>query len=266
MRNRSSVIVRWLIALSVAMSRVAIGAPAYLISVYPENPPFLYDDHGKPAGMYLDIVMATFKAMNQPVEVQLHPFRRALQMAYDGKSIVAGVLKTNERLQYLDYSSPIYQEDMVVFGSANRPKYYKDIEDMRGRTFGVILGWSYGEAVDLARESNVFNTVDGTLTANILATSQGTVDGFLHSRLSGLYQLQVSGMTDRIRVRSGPISTVNIFIAGKKDKYTQILQHFNETLVLIRNDGTLGDIIRQYSSFPVAEPAPGRHSSEKLSN
>ncbi|OZG71388.1 hypothetical protein BTA51_20850 [Hahella sp. CCB-MM4] len=237
------------------MSSLAFGASKYLISVYPENPPFLYNDNGKPAGMYLDIVLAVFGAMDQPVEVQIHPFRRALQMAYDGKSIVAGILKTSERLKYLEYSDPIYQEDMVVFSVMNHPKYYQVVEDMKGRTFGVILGWSYGEVVDKARDSLLFNTVDGTLTANILATDQGTVDGFLHSRLSGLYQLQVSGMSDRIRVVSDPISKVGIFIAAKKGKYSDILHDFNDTLTLLKGNGTLDKIIQQYSTFPLSDTA-----------
>ncbi|WP_020410364.1 substrate-binding periplasmic protein [Hahella ganghwensis] len=243
-----------LLVLSVAITGPVTSASPYIVAVYPENPPFLYDDNGHPAGMYLDIVRETFIAMEQPIEVRLLPFRRALQMAYDGDAIVAGILETPERARLLDFSKAIYKEEMVVFTAKDHPRYYRSVEDLTGRTFGVILGWSYGVRVDEARGTNQFQTVEGTLMANILATSQGMVDGFIHSRLSGLYQLQMSGMTDRIKVNSDPISQVDIFIAGKKGEFSELMRRFNQQLVILKENGALDDIVYEYSSLYMTSP------------
>ena len=120
------------------------------------GPPKYYLENGTPKGFIVDIVVWCLQDMKEPYTVNLYPWKRAYQMALDGKGCIIGLSVNSERLKIFDYSEPLYYDDLMVVVKKGKEFPFQSIPDLKGKIIGVSRGTSYGDAFDQAVADKIF--------------------------------------------------------------------------------------------------------------
>ena len=77
-------------------------------------PPFVYEEQGKMKGIDVDILTEVFARMQQPINIRLYPFARAVNMIKEGQAdAIFPFGKDAEREQFAHYPSEVLFEMSV---------------------------------------------------------------------------------------------------------------------------------------------------------
>lgn len=216
-----------------------------LIDAY--NPPNMYIRDGKAAGLYANLIKAIAEQMGESVDIVAVPWKRALEGATMGTTGVGGVYKTPERLTVYDFSDEIYAEQLLVFVKRDRSFDFTQVDDLRGKKIGVILGWSYGTAFDTAQKNKVFTVSPVNRDElNFKKLEDGRLDCVVASRESGLYQIS-KGAYRNIYPLEEVLLTNPTYVAFSKDsEMKNFLSRFNEALRQMKSSGEYQDLVEQF--------------------
>ena len=213
---------------------------------YAGDPPLSYAERDRPQGLYFDIVTAVFDDMGIKYEVSTVPFKRALLSAYEGKGIVAGIYKTKERSEKLDYSSSFYDSKVVLFVRKKQAFPFLSMTDLRGKKIATKVGWSYGIEFDEARDRLEFQAIDGEAEQNFKLVITGRRDAFIDNRISGVVTINKMGITDKIEILPRPVNIGAHYLGFKKNTHSGLIKRFNQHLKTLKSDGRYEDILSKY--------------------
>jgi polar amino acid transport system substrate-binding protein len=211
-----------------------------LIQIDQADPPFMYAQDGRPAGLYPRIITEAFSRMATGVEISAVPWKRALSDTDAGKAGTAGIYKNSERLKNYDFSSPFFEERIAVYSLGGKLKFTK-LQDLFGKTVGVIDGWSYGDEFDAAVLAGKIRveTVNGD-TNNMRKLAYSHVDAVLAIVESG--ELALKKMKLESTIQRAPVffAIYNVHLAFNKSAgKTKLLARFDEAIESMKADGTL---------------------------
>lgn len=107
-------------------------------------PPYSYEENGQPKGVYVDILTKAFSKMEAyDVSIQVRPWKRGIHFIKAGKvlALFPPYFK-EERTLWMNFSEPILQEEVIVFGNAENLKG-KTVwpEDFYGSKIGMNTGY-----------------------------------------------------------------------------------------------------------------------------
>jgi polar amino acid transport system substrate-binding protein len=227
---------------------VACAVPAHsaeVIAFDEGNPPFMYTSNGKAAGVYPALIAEAFKRMNVDVEIQAVPWKRALEGLDRGINAVGGIYKNGDRLKKYDYSEKLFDEVITVYVQAGKGAAFKGIDSLKGKTVGVIRGWSYGDDFDEAVKNKVL-TVEPVAgdSQNFHKLVESRLDGVLAIKESAAAEIASSGLADKIEALSPPMSSNPSFLAfAKSSNKTDLIAKFNAALADMHRDGSFDKIV-----------------------
>ena len=150
---------KWILScVALAWLLVALKARAETLLVYGDEsyPPVVYNRLGKPAGALVEIMGRVSSLTGDTYEIRLFPWKRAYEHARQGRASVMGISKNSERLEVFDFSDPMYFDDIQIVVKKGREFPFKQLSDLKAKTFGGVLGASYGEDVDQAIKNGLF--------------------------------------------------------------------------------------------------------------
>jgi ABC-type amino acid transport substrate-binding protein len=119
------------------------------------------DEQGKPRplnGARLKLIEALQRELNVVFDVRMYPWARAERYALDGGGLIFGLPKTEERLRTLRYSDAASHRKLWLVTRSDATFKFNTLDDLRGKTLGVVRGYSYGEEFDRARGMQLFRT------------------------------------------------------------------------------------------------------------
>ncbi len=169
--------------LVVVLAMLAVGASvahAETLLVYGDDsyPPVIFSEAGKPTGILVDILRQVSARTGDTYEVRLFPWKRAYEHARAGHAAVVGVSKTAERLEQFDFSDAIYFDDIQIVVKKGREFTFSQLDDLKGKTIGGVLGASYGDRVDAAIKDGLFKIDQDTgQKGRLYKLLLGRVDG-----------------------------------------------------------------------------------------
>lgn len=224
------------------LSFSAFSAENIVISFDAANPPFMYEQNGKAAGLYPAIIEAAFKHMQVGVTLKAKPWARVIRELDMGITGVGGIFRTAERERKYDYSEPVFAEKLLVYFNKSRPVVFNKVDDLRNLHVGIVRGWSYGERFDLARKANHF-TVEETPAdeQNFRKLELARVDAVVAIAESG-----TSLMTKlkNISVAPTPLAQNPTFLAfAKSAQKKAVLSQFNQTIKEMKASGEFERIV-----------------------
>jgi polar amino acid transport system substrate-binding protein len=214
------------------------------------NPPFMYQNGGRAAGLYPRLVAAGFRHMGMPVEIQAVPWRRALHDADTAGAGVAGIYKNSERLAKYDYSEPLFVERVNIYAADGRQAGSSaGLASLHGQRVGAIRGWSYGDDFDKARQEQRFVVEEVTSDEqNFRKLDAGRLDVALAIEDAARLLLAAHPKV----LATGRLTENPTYLAfSKRDARTAVLRRFNEALKALRADGRYDAIAR--AALTVAE-------------
>lgn len=236
-----------LACLAVSLLSVSAGAEPLLVMFDKANPPFMYATvDNKAAGVYPALVAEAFSRMEQPAVLEVLPWKRALHFLDNGRGGLAGLYMTEERLKRYDYSEPLHTETTLVVQRASAPFPYLGLESLRGRTLGVLRGWSYGDEFEKARAAGLFTTeeVEGD-AQNFEKLLAGRIDALLAVKESAETYMASSASREKFTVQERPFARNNAYLAFSKESHMrEFLDRFNKALAEMRRDGAWDSILK----------------------
>jgi len=211
------------------------------------DPPFMYQKGDSPAGLYPSLFKEAFSRMGISATLVAVPWKRALDGADSGANGVGGIYQNTERLAKYDFSAPYYEERVAVYGPRNKGASFTTMEDLYGKTVGVISGWSYGDEFDNAVKTGKIKTDagDGDNT-NFAKLSAGRVDFVLAIVESGDAAVKTQGLADSLS-RFQKLLTVNkvYLVFNKSTNQKDLLAAFDKTMLAMKTDGSFQKIVNE---------------------
>lgn len=233
-----------LLCSSLAAATVQIGVDA-------GNPPFMYakDDHGEAAqGLYPDLIRAVFARMRQPVTLHALPWKRVLLAAEQGGQGIGGLYMNGERLRWLAFSDPLYEEQIVVYTlhpMTGKPRQIRRLADLYGLRVGVLDHWFYSDEFSAATRSGLIQAQPvSSDRLNLRKLLAGRVDAVLAIRQSGDLILRELPTHNTIDCSPQALFSNQAYLAfPRQDAPEALLQQFNTTLRAMQADGSYARLL-----------------------
>ncbi|MFS2004526.1 substrate-binding periplasmic protein [Duganella sp. CT11-25] len=156
---------RWTMP-GILLALVLCGASAPHAAAGPQTIPLLVgdtlDEQGKPrpvTGAKRKLFDALERELGVAFELRMYPWARAERYALEGGGLIYGLPKTADRLRALRYSEAASHRTLWLVTRSDATFDFNTLEDLRGKTLGIVRGYSYGEEFDNAR-GKLFRTED----------------------------------------------------------------------------------------------------------
>jgi polar amino acid transport system substrate-binding protein len=85
-------------------------------------------------------------------DIKRYPFKRLMQNLQNGEQLAFGLSYTKDRAQYLQFSLPIYGNYVWLVTRSDARFAFSRIQDLKGKSIGVIAGSSYGDEFDQQKD------------------------------------------------------------------------------------------------------------------
>ena len=142
------------------------GLASHVAAAGPQTIPLLIgdtlDEQGKQrpvTGAKRKLLDAVERELGVVFELRMYPWARAERYALEGGGLIYGLPKTADRLRALRYSEPAAHRTLWLVTRSDATFTFNKLEDLRGKTLGIVRGYSYGEEFDKAR-GKLFRTED----------------------------------------------------------------------------------------------------------
>jgi len=197
-------------------------------------------------GYFTDIVREAFKQVGYRIKIDYVPWKRALYEAenlyYDG---LLGIYYTEDRAEWLYYSEPVSEAEIVLFARKGSGIDWQRLEDLQQYTIGIENGYAYGDAFDSA----TFLKKDSVrkLELNVKKLLEGRIDLMAAARKRVFYWMSQNSpdKKDLIEVVGKPIKSNTLYIAFpvRTAESMKYLNAFDRGLRLIRENNTYSKIL-----------------------
>jgi polar amino acid transport system substrate-binding protein len=206
----------------------------------------MYARDGTAQGIYPALTREIYRRLGSSVDCRAIPWTRALSEARDATGGIGGLYINQEREAFLDFSEPLYKEDLAVYYREASGFKIRTVGDLRGKTVGVICGWSYGDEFDAASQNAAFiievNSSDELNFQKLLAGRIDVVIAVINSGDQFLAREPFAGVI----TRSEAIFSLDVFIAFHRSlKKKDDLARINAAIAAMKKDGSLERIATQ---------------------
>jgi len=247
-----------ILALSVViLSGYANATTLTLVTL--DHPPVEFEKDGKGVGRNVDIAVECLRRMGFKSQVRIIPWKRALIMVETGVAdAIIDAAYTPERADFLLYpDEPIYIEEWYAFKQKGKPvSFDRDLGNLKEYVLGISRGFEYGgliqEAINNKRFKKIQEVVNNEM--NIKKLVKDRFDVFIGVKVTVFYQLKQLGYAGAVDLvpmtETGKpylLSASKTYVAfSKKTMTPEIARLFSHTLKIMKTDGSVEQINRQY--------------------
>jgi len=242
--------IRVIIFMVIIISATVSAKPLELLTL--QYPPYEFEEDGELKGFVVDIIHAVFQRMDQPINITLLPWARALQMIEDGEAdAIFTAYKTPEREVFADYSNEILMPQVISLfvRQDSNITFNDDLAALSDYSFGAVRGVSYGMIFDEAVQNGIINPPDLAATGeiNMEKLLSERFDILVSNKYGALYILQKMNALDQVRELKPEVESLPSYIAfSKKRNLSAVRDRFDEMLAELKADGTYDWIINHY--------------------
>jgi polar amino acid transport system substrate-binding protein len=227
-----------------------VRAADLVVSGHDDRAPFDWREGETIQGAAVDIIVLIFKDLHIDVKPRfVGPWARVMLNLKEGEiDVMCGVYETDERKKFAEFSVPFREDRISLFVWYQRQFRYQRWDDLRGKTFGDVIGASRGQDFDTWRKENAHVEYVKDNVGNLKKLEKGRIDCFVMSHDSGLVFVKRHGYEGRIIPLPQPVRTHELrYAISKKSPFVKYLPHINQRLAELRADGTIDRIIEENS-------------------
>ncbi len=215
-----------------------------------QYPPYEYEEYGKIEGIAVDLIKEAFKRMDQPIEIKLYPFARAIKMVEKGEAdAIFTLFKTQERESFVDYSNEVLitQKTYLYVLKDSPITYDGDLGKLNNYTFGKVLKVTYGqtfeEAVKAKKITKFKESISGEANMDLLLNKKIDI---LVSHKEGVQSiLKKKFKTEYVKELEPDLDMISSYMAfSKKSNLEQLRDKFDKTLRKMKEDGSYQRIVK----------------------
>ena len=210
------------------------------ITVYGDenHAPLGYLEKGVPKGLLVDMFSKISKKSGDTYEIKMFPWPRAQMHAREGPGALMNVSMNAQRLEFFDFSDPMYFDDVVVVVLKSKAFAFGRLVDLKGKVLGGTIDGSYGEEIDSAIRAKLFTVDhDSNPTSRLNKLLRGRIDAALIPGGELGYESALSGdptllaKRDQFSVLSKPLVHDPIYLAVAKSlNKKELIGRFNKAL------------------------------------
>ncbi|MFZ5569417.1 MAG: substrate-binding periplasmic protein [Thermodesulfobacteriota bacterium] len=121
-----------------------------VVFVSEDYPPYEYMENGKVVGFDADIIREVCSRIGVEADFKQWPWKRAMVKVKDGSvDAIFSLFRTPEREEFLIFpAEPLSSEKNVVIVRKGSPLKLTRLDDLKGKTVGVVVEYSYGAEFD----------------------------------------------------------------------------------------------------------------------
>ncbi|WP_411743241.1 substrate-binding periplasmic protein [Reinekea sp.] len=207
-----------------------------------EWPPFLSESLPN-KGIIAHLISDIFNEAGIQVEFEFLPWVRAFEVTAQGEYSATSIwMYKKDRTTDFLYSEPVLSEKFVFFHLKDTPFDWNEMNDLRGKSIGGVLGYSYGPKFDAALEEGVFKQLRlPTVDQNLRMLAAGRTDIYAEEMSVANYTLlkRTPELADLITYHPKPILENQSFLLFPKKgpNSKALLEIFNSHLEGFKQDG-----------------------------
>jgi len=118
--------------------------------------PKVYLENNQAKGILVEMMRYIGNEINCQFSFHLKPWKRAYLNMLEGNGAIIGLSKTSQREKLIDYSIPMYLDEVIAVSHKNNEFQYNDISDLYGLKVAYSRGASYGDKFDHAINQKLF--------------------------------------------------------------------------------------------------------------
>jgi polar amino acid transport system substrate-binding protein len=237
-----------IILLMFLMLLPAIALAEKITLVYEAYPPYEFVEGGKIMGTDVDIINEACKRIGCEVEFLDRPWKRAVEEVKDGKvDGIFSLFKTDERDAFLFFptESLSFEKNIIIAKKGKGIKAAK-VEDLKGKSVGVVVDYSYGDAFDAYKDIKREVCKDNEELLKKLDTGRMDVAivnelvyGFLAKKmgLKGKFEVVYQQSLDPMFIG---------FSKAKGEKAKKLAADFSKAISDMRKKGDIKNILQKY--------------------
>lgn len=251
MRTLISALLSLTLALLPVMARCeGTGQGEFVVANSPYPPYVMPEGHPAGPGIDMEIALRALERLGVNATVQFAPFKRVLAMLERGQADMTTSLSFRpERDAYLLWSEPYRTDTTYIFftvkGSPFEPA---SMEDLRGRTVGMIRGFAYPQA--FLEDPHIARVEAPQMENLVRMLLAGRFDVIIVNNMAGRYELKATGRMNDVRQASFELRTPDdrgtVMGFSKIRGHEGLLLRFNAEIRRMLADGTVDEIGKKY--------------------
>lgn len=220
------------------------------VAVFPDYPPFSFEEKGTASGICVDILKEASKRNNIEVKFEMLPFNRGLEAVKNGKiDAMVPLYKTAEREIFLDFvKEPMVPDTSSFFVPVDSNIVFDGDLNKIKDTVGIVVNNSYGVNFDNAVKSGAIKTeetsdVDGTIK-KLIGKRQNIIIGGTYTVLYTAKKLGVSNQLKELK----PVVCSEFIMLGfsKKSTNKNLMDKYSTIFQEMKKDGSYDKILNKY--------------------
>ena len=235
---------------AVAMFSASAQQATYTVGATATGVPFTFLDvkSNSIQGMMVDTAVAVGNAAGFKVNVQQTVFSALIPSLTSSKIdiISAGMLKTAQRAEVVDFSQPVYSYGEGLIVKADDAKVYASLDDLKGEAVGAQVGTVF---LDMLNKKGIFKEVRSydSIADMMRDISLGRIKAGLGDQPIVAYQLS-QGVNPNVKLAKDykPTNVGDVCLVVRKGD-AEMLARVNKGIAAIKSDGTLAKIVQKWN-------------------
>ncbi|MGM0609050.1 MAG: substrate-binding periplasmic protein [Candidatus Muiribacteriota bacterium] len=201
-------------------------------------------------GFFTALSREAFKRAGYNLKVEFLPWKRALEMAREGKyDGNLGAYFSNDRADTFYFTDPIAQNEEAFIQNKGRGIKFKNLEYLKQFKIGALRGGA--QTAELREKGFDFEVVSDDIL-NIKKLHAQRVDLILMGKQQFLYLLetnkQLKNYKNSFDILEPPYKTFNLYctITKKRSNGEKIVKKVNSSLESMKEDGTYNKILKRF--------------------
>lgn len=218
-----------------------------------EWPPYqIVSKTKKVSGFSTEVVRAVFKRIDVTVNsLNAYPWKRALDNVETGKShALFSANFSQERTAFAWYpDESLIDSPWVIWVKKDSGNHYTSLDDLKGKTVGVVNGYSYTKDFwDFVKLNKAFEGANSD-EINFKKLQGGRFEYTVAELGNGYHILKKLGIKGIVPVIKYPIKYAGLFIIFNKEKVPkEIVEKFSEGLKEFKKSPGYKSLVKKYFS------------------
>jgi len=233
-----------------ALATAAFSQPVYNVGATATGVPFTFLDvkTNSIQGMMVDTANAVAQAAGFKVAVQQTVFSALIPSLTANKIdlISAGMLKTAQRAEVVDFSQPVYSYGEGLIVKADDAKPYANLDELKGEAVGAQVGTVF---LDMLNKKGGFKEVRSydSIADMMRDIALGRIKAGLGDQPIVAYQLS-QGVNPSVKLARDykPNNVGDVCLVVRKGD-AEMLARVNKGIASIKADGTLAKIVKKWN-------------------
>jgi polar amino acid transport system substrate-binding protein len=218
---------------------------------HPYYPPVSWVQEEQLIGVAPAVVKLIFAELGYQVRLDVvGNWKRCLSEVKTGHAdIVVAAYRIDSREPDFDFSEQHIVDDPIgIYVNPNNNKIYHSLDDLKGKTVGLLFGDSFGDSLDAFIDENNQIEYVSEGQQNLKKLAQGRIDFIPLGIVSGKLQTQKFGYTKQIIAAPFKLKTEYYYLAlGSHSELSQHLPYINKRLNELHQSGKIQQLVTQYS-------------------